>query len=401
MKIKSFLIIGLFLALPALLLAQDAPKTDAQELGFISYTEREVYFKNHSISAGDEVSTGNGRAEINLNGDYIRINHYTNVSFAALEETILLNIRYGEVYIDAKGIIEVQTPTESFSVEGLYRIEVDRYKTKKFHNPMLEDEFDKWNDRREKELAGYETQRRSAYWEPNFYSNWAWYPYWSWSWADFYLGLYPVWYYYSYYPYMWQSYWYWTSWYLGWHPYWYWTRSYYYGYYPYYNYYYPYYPRYPYYSRGRTIIRKSELQRPDRTSAPTQFRRSEISNSEIRSRESVNTSKIASRELRQGISARNIQKIYPSRISTHSLNTIVRRNQSSRYSSSSIKSYSSFRSSRSSSRVFSRSFSGPRYYSRPSISRFSSFSRSFSGPSSRSFSSFRSPSIRSGAIRRK
>jgi hypothetical protein len=385
MNFKNFLIVGLFLAVAAMLLAQDAPKTDTQELGFINYTEGEVFFKNSSISAGDEVYTQKGRAEVNLNGDYVRINEHSNVGFSILEESILLDIRYGEVYIDAENAIEVQTPTERFSLQGLYRIEVDRYKTRKFHNPMLEDEFDKWNYRREKELAGYETPRRSIYREPNFYSDWAWYPYWSWPWIDWNLGWYPVSYYYGYYPYLWQSYWYWTSWNLGWHPYWYWTRGYYYSYYPYYSYYYPYYYGYyyggPNYYRGQTIVRKNELQRPERTTAPTLIRRSGISNTQLRSNRSIYPSRISSQGLSRGISVRNFEKIYPSRITTRS-----------------IKSNSSYRSS---PRVSLRSFSEPRYYSRPSISRFSSFPRSFSGPSSRSFSSFRSPSIRSGTIRRR
>lgn len=423
-KVLVALFIGLFFTIPAMLLAQNDSGSAR-----ISYIEGSVGLNlkqaeiNMLISERDELSTQKGRVEVYLDGTCLRLNHYTKVVFANLQEPMLVDIQYGEVYIEAKTTIEVKTPHEVFPVEGVYRIEVDRYKTKKFHNLMLEDDFDKWTYRRQKELSrpvaadyreNYRAYYDQYYFSPHWYPYWGginwyvgWYSHWYWSWANWYLDWYP--------------YWHWGGWYgwYSWYPMWY-----YYSYYPYY-YYYPhryYYGYYPdrYYrddSRVLTTVRKSQLQRRVPQSAKVgakQLRKSTVTGQFSKTSPSVK-------------SLRSPGKIYPSRIrdsrdsnlrsptrqsSSNYIRPYSNRSKSptlsrsttprSKSSSSYIKPYSSYSPS---SRVLSRSPS--RSYSAPSFSRtitsrsFSapSFSRSFSAPS-RSFGSTSSHGP-SGPIRKK
>ena len=388
------------------------------------------------ISSGDELSTQNGRVEIYLNGSYLWLNTHSKVVFASLqEESILLDLRYGEVYVRTENEIGIQTPHDSFTVNGQYRIEVDRFETKKYPNLRLVDDFDKWTDQREKKLfsADYEGNDERSYYD---YEGEAWYP-WSWNmaWHPYWYGVWaPVWYYHNYYPYAYHSYWHWGSWYwhLGWHPFWSWTwypwyysRWSYYSYYPYYSSYYNYPFRYDPYISGRafTKIRKDQLQRrpvqnigakqlreTTRTTATFKQRSSQIARPSVKSIGSRTIRKYPSRikspgNLRSSYSSasrvRGSQRSYSGTQSR----SIYQRSYSSGSSSRYIGSRSSYRSrslnlSRSASRYSRSSYSrtiAPRSYSRYSFSR--SLSRPSFGSSFRSSGSFRS-SRSTGKVRK-
>lgn len=372
---RFFVVFGLFLIAP-MLFAQNEP------LAKISYLEGVVTLNlnpaqiDMAISEGDELSTQKGRVEVFLQNGYLWLNRHTQVVFASEG----LGVRYGEIYVETEVPIEVKTPHERFSVEGSNRIEVDRFKTRKFQNPMLEDDFDKWVDRREKELAQIAEEEQLRYPEYREYRDY------SWTW-------YPFGYYWTWYPYYWYS-WYWTGWYgFGW-------------YYPYYGYYYPYRDYYwddqPRYGSALTTIRKSQLQKR------TQERRApEVSRKQLqKSTDRVTTE--SSRLTKKSVS-RSSMKTYPSRISNSGLRSATRQSLS-KSSSNDIRSYrsrsstlsrSSSRRSRSPtlSRSPSRSYSSRSIISSRSSSR-SSFSRSSASRSSSSSSRGSSGSSR-GSIRRK
>jgi hypothetical protein len=302
---KRFFLVGLFLLIPMTVFAQ---------IGEITYLEGRVDLNSNPAEAGqplykgDELSTQKGRVEVCLDGNYLRLNQYSKVVF-----TDLVDILFGEVYVEAETPMKIKTPQEVLSLEGEWRIEVDRYKTRKFQNPMLVDDFDKWNYRRQKELAQIAKEERRY---PDYRDYWYWYWYYYWYWPPLY---WHIWY-----PYYYCVFWYWTGW-----------------YYPYYGYY-----SYSYrYDRVLTTIRKDQIQKR----AP-----------------SVRT--IPPRE--SGVSSvKSAGKVYPS---SHFSRPTV-----SRLSSASSKSLSrspSFRSS--SSPLFkSPSFSGPHSFSAPSFSRSSGLSR--------------------------
>jgi len=404
-------------------------KRTASMTARISYIEGDAKLNarsaaiNARILEGDELYTQEGRVEVYLNGDSLRLNHHTKVVFAALEEeSILIDVRYGEVYIQSERTIDFQTPHENFSLQGVYRIEVDRYDTKKFHNPMYEDDFDKWSYWRETEAEReryfaeeeYEEEEEPyssrAYpyvggigWDP-WYPHWGWYPYWYWS--DWYYG--------------WHSYWYWSSWYYGWHPYMYWTNWYRYSYYPYYSNYYNRYGSYYYSGRTRYIVHKDQLKRKTPQNQGVKQIRSttgtattttkgkqptRVSKSKgIKSTPSRGTvrrtvpSRSGTIKNKKFSSSRlgSIGKTYPSRIQTQ-IKTSIKKNRYSKYSRY-INLRSSYRSPRISSKSYiSRSYTRPstsRSYSRPSISR------SYSGSSARS-SSGSSRSVSSGKVRKR
>jgi hypothetical protein len=415
------LLIGLpLIAFP--LLAQDDAYSNyekssaASVTAWISYIEGDAKLNttvaetNARIIEGDELYTQEGRVEVYLGGNFLRLNHHTKVVFAALgEESILVDVRYGEVYIQSERTIDFQTPHENFSTQGVYRIEVDRYDTKKFHNPMYDDNFDKWSYWREQEAERerylaeeYEEEepyrrRTSVYvvggaWDPWFH-HWGWYPYWYWTdWG-----------------YGWHSYWYWSSWYYGWNPYFYWTNWYRYSYYPYYNNYYYGYGDYYYRGYRRYVVHKDQLKSKTprnlganriRTTTGTATKTTKgkqparVSKSKgIKSTPSrgtirrtvparsatVKKNKISSSRLG---SIGNIY-IYPSRIQTGA-KTSIKKSSYSKYGKS-LKSSSRYRSPKISTRSYTS-----RSSSRPSISRSSSRSsgRSISS-SSRSGSSGR------------
>ena len=436
------LLIGLSLISIPLLAQDDAysnyeRRSVTSRIARISYIEGDAKLNtqfvqiNTRILEGDELYTQEGRVEVYLNGDFLRLNHHTKVVFAGLgEESTLVDVRYGEVYIQSERTIDIQTPHENFSLQGVYRIEVDRYDTKKLRNPMYDDDFDKWSYWRERE-AGREiyyaeeyeeeeepySRRANTYvggigWDP-------WYPYSYWN--DLYYG--------------WHSYWRWTSWYYGWHPYWSWTNWYWNSYYPYYsNYYYRsnyyYGSSYGYYRPNqRYIVRKDQLKRRTpvnqgvkrigsktgtATTATKGKQLTRISKSKgIKSTPSGGTARrtvpTKSRTIKKKkiSSSRlgSIGRIYPSRIQTR-IKTSIKKNKSSTYSRS-LNTGSSYRSPKISSRTYTRrSYSKPstsRSYLKPSTSRSysrPSTSRSYSGSSARS-SSGSSRSGSSGKVRKK
>lgn len=349
---KSVLFIGLFLILSVALLAQ----VD------ISYTKGEVFFQNN------ELYTEEGKAETYLNGNYFRLNHHTKIVFNPEE----VEIRYGEVYIQAENMVKIKTPHETFSLEGLYRIEVDRYKTKKFHNPMYEDDFDKWNYRREKEIdhQTHFSEQTNANADYGYYGNYygGWYNGW------------PYYYYPYYYPYYWSwcypfSYLYW-----GLNPYRGWYNDYYGGYYS--GYYSGYYNGYGYssynYDRGRTVINKNQLKR--RNPARTAF---------------------STRNLQSSAKTATIGKTYASRTNIKKIAKIPGRRQSPWGNLDDFKKGSSkVRSSRNSPRIYSSSSRSKRIASRSSSK---APSRAFSKTPSRSTSPSRSSrsSHSSGKTRKK
>ncbi len=431
------LLIGLSLtAIPVL--AQDYAdssydqKRAISELAWISYMEGDAKLNarmariNARVLEGDELYTQEGRVEVYLNGDFLRLNHHTKVVFATLqEESILVDVRYGEVYTQSEKTIDFQTPHENFSLNGVYRIEVDRYDTKKFGNPMFEDDFDKWSYRREQVAERqiyyaeeYEEEEEPDTWRSYPYAGWTgwypWYPSWGWNpygyWGDWYYG--------------WHSYWYWSSSYWGWHPYMSWMNWYRYSYYPYYSSY--------YYSRNydrnlRYIVRKDQLKRRTiqnqgvrgirrtagtATTTSTGSRRGRISKTKVtRSTPSRGTTRrsppsrtgtIKKKKISSSQSG-SIGRTYPSRIQTP-VKTSRKKTRATKYSRY-YKTGSSYRSPRISSKSYTS-----RTYSRPSVSRSRSGSsvrsssgssvRSSSGSSSRS-SSGSSRSASSGKVKKK
>ena len=243
MKSKKFLsvLIGLVL-ISSIMWAQEEPINIEQEeiiaeparisyaegIAFLNFEGAEI---NMLVLAADELKTEEGRIEVCLNGNYFRLDEYTEVTFAALQEDFMsIRIKSGNVYIRVKDEIEVQAPDkETTLTAGLYRIEVGDKKTNIYSNPMIQDNFDRFNDVREKEvsysvekhylpeeLSEYEYQLYGygnwrylapynyvwfpnvAYgWQPYYYGRWVWYPFYGrtwisydgpWSWLAFHYG---------------------------------------------------------------------------------------------------------------------------------------------------------------------------------------------------------------------
>ncbi|UCC38337.1 MAG: hypothetical protein JSV96_10875 [Candidatus Aminicenantes bacterium] len=438
------LLIGLSLTAIPILSQEDInstyeKKSTVSRLDWISYIEGDVRLNNRSariegrVIEGDELYTQEGRVEVCLDGDYLRLNHHTKIVFATLQDdSILLDVRYGEVYVQSERTIGFLTPHENFAIQGIYRIEVDRYSTQKFHNPMYEDDFDKWSYWREKEAAQeryyaeeYEEEeepyRTIAYPYYGGISWWTWYPHWGWwpywYWSDWYWG--------------WHSFWYWSSWHYGWHPFWSWTNWYRYSYYPYYSNYY-------YRNNARLMVRKDQLKRrtPQNlgvrrirsatskvTTSSTGKQTGSISKSKgikstpsrttVRRTSPTRTGKVKKRKLSSS-QYRSTGKIYASRIQT-AVKRSIKKSRSSKYTT-----YGSIGSRYRSSRISSRSYVPRSYskiktygsYSRPSVSRSSSrssvsrsrssssVSRSSSRSSARS-SSGSSRSVSSGKVRKR
>jgi len=310
MKKSISFLIGLFLIVPFLLadggklVAENSLTETKAEPAWLSYLEGEVYLNfeeaeiNLIIRTADGLKTANGRVEVSFRGNYIRLDKYTEIIFAALEDNfILLRIMSGNVYLRVKNEISIQTPhkQDTFPV-GSYLIEVGTDKTNIYSNPKVPfNNFLSWNFRRNDELARRVTQRylpdsladyeyllyrygswryyspygyvwipRVNYgWRPYFYGRWIWYSVFGWTWI-------------SYEPFGWCVYhygrwqrhpswgWYWiptrewgpawvywhryTS-YCGWAPLWY-DRIYYQSYRSYYDY---------TYGRAWTVVHKSQL----------------------------------------------------------------------------------------------------------------------------------------------
>lgn len=286
-----YITLGLFLAaLP--LIAHDSISAKITHIEGVAKINSNLAKINDAIFEGDKLSTEKGRAEVEIDGNYIRLNNFSQIIFASLEdESITLEISFGEVYVQTEKKINIQTPQEAFSVEGIYRIEVDRYGTKKFPNPDVVDDFDRWEKRREGEIArGSKTyyERRPFYvyypvvpiWPSTFFLGWSigwfpdfyWWPYYHWYWyPDYhwypgvYWGFYQYWGWYGFYwgwfprPWLWWSYprWFYFSYF-----------RYRYGYFPYYRYHYwrpYYYADWSYSYRPKpflSTIHKAQLQRP-------------------------------------------------------------------------------------------------------------------------------------------
>ncbi len=210
---------------------------------FIIYAEGEVFFQNFTkaevnmeVLPGDELITKKGRAEIYLeNGSFLRMDRNTRVVFVALgENMVLLGMWEGSIYIQTgNSTIEVQTPYQNYMLKnGLYRIDVEKNRTKVYQNPRVADSFDSWSYDRENELnRPLNTEISYPY---GLYS------YHSWRWHLFLL--------------------YWNPYFL-WNPFW----------SPIWNSYHDYFSH-PYYSQPRTTVRtvrKNQLQAPSQIKSPT------------------------------------------------------------------------------------------------------------------------------------
>jgi len=206
-----------------LLLSQETSK----QVAYISDVKEEVLFQgfeqaeiNTPVLQGDDLNTKKGRAEVCLgNGNFLRLDHDTRVVFPVLEqESILLHIWNGRVYLRINtGTIEIRTEHKRSSLStGLHLIEV-RKRTKIYSGLiMLENDFDRFNDRRERiinlssqkrylpeELTDYEYTLHNygkwhydalygyvwvphvrSNWRPYFYGRWAYYPHYGWTWVS-------------------------------------------------------------------------------------------------------------------------------------------------------------------------------------------------------------------------
>ena len=217
------LLIGLFLITP-FLLSQETSKP----IAYISDVEGDVLFQgfeqaelNIPVFQGDDLNAKKGRAEIYLgNGNFLRLDRNTRVVFAVLEqESVLLHVWKGNIYLRINtGTIEIQTDHKYFSLSnGSHLIRVGK-KTKIYSGIiMIQDDFDRFNDRRERiidlssqkrylpeELADYEYTLHNhgrwyydalygniwvpyvgSSWRPYFHGRWAYYPYYGWTWISY------------------------------------------------------------------------------------------------------------------------------------------------------------------------------------------------------------------------
>lgn len=463
--IKKFfvLLIGFFLIsffLPAQGVLEDTQEVKISENilepAHITYIEGMVKLNtenaevNLPIISSDELKTEDGRVEVCLNGNYFRLDKNTHVVFIDFQEdSIMLAVKQGNIYIRAENKIIVQTPHKEFSLStGLHLIEVTATIAKCLSNPPVKDDFDRFNEQCEQEFAPPETEQlpeelgeyeselsRNGEWREHERYGHVWIPHVSYGWRPYYYGRWnyvPIlgWFWVSYEPFGWCTYHYgrwhwdpmWSSWYwipvIGWGPAWVNWYGYgnYWGWCPmwYDNYYYNRWGRNYYgysYGRGWSFVRKDQLQNRN------------IHSSILSRQEVVNN-------ISQNISSNQLSRSTPTRISqknqvahiTNNRFSPVRSNQQAQIQSrqprqirlqaqsreypSRIRSASAPRSYSSLSRFYSapRSYSTLRSYSRsssPSFSR-SSSPRSFSPYRSSSPSISRSSSPRSsGSPRRK
>lgn len=191
--------IGLFLIVP-FILAQgtqneaipesriNSENFVSESIAYLNYVEGDVFFQgqNHeAIMQGEGLRSERGKAEVYLgSGNWLRLNQYTRVVFTGLRAGFIqIYVEYGQIYIRAENTIEIQTPHKNFSLYGLYRIEVSGNKTKKFHNPMYEDSFDKWNYWREKEANHPNEYLPENYTSSLYnYGSWRWNSAYGWAW---------------------------------------------------------------------------------------------------------------------------------------------------------------------------------------------------------------------------
>lgn len=206
------LLIGLFLTM-SVVSAQEIwkkIKTVEKSIVHLNYGEGDVFFQgqNHeAISERDGLRTEKGRAEVYLGGrNWLRLNQYTRVVFTGLQAGFIqIYVDYGDIYIQAENTIEIQTPHENFSLRDLYRIEVSGDKTRKIR-PMYEDDFDKWQHWREKEVNRQVNRPGDLSKFTIFlgsYGRWYYNPLWGWTWRPWRWNL------------IYSSPWYWTSYYYG------------------------------------------------------------------------------------------------------------------------------------------------------------------------------------------
>jgi len=228
-KILSILL-GLFLFVSFNVAQDDTAKTFNEPLAYISYLEGagakilsqdslEEAEINMLIFQGDELRSKHSRIEIYLtNRGYIRLDQNTILDFTILnEDSIMLHIWRGNVYVRVKHEAAVQTPhKQDILTGGSYLIEVKR-KTKIYSNPRVPfDDFLSWNFRRNDELnrrtKRYLPEKLSYYestlyrygtwryyapygniwiprvgfgWRPYFYGRWVWYPIIGWTWISY------------------------------------------------------------------------------------------------------------------------------------------------------------------------------------------------------------------------
>jgi len=235
----------------------------ATEPAWISFLEGTVNLNferaeiNMIVMSADELKTQQGRVEVYFRRNYFRLDRYTEVIFVNLEENlVLLRIKSGNVYIRTKDIVTIQTPHRQTNLSaGLYRIDVKKNKTNIYFNPkVIDDNFDRFNSRRESEINRY-SQPETRYISYNSFSLYL-YEYYSWRWRAFYRNIYWLSIYYGSWNPFWSPFWslIWYS-YHNYYSFFYWRHR------PYYfssfrNYYSPY-----YLNRVKTVIRKSQLQR--------------------------------------------------------------------------------------------------------------------------------------------
>lgn len=461
-KKMFFLLIGFFLIfsfLPAQGVQEDTQEVEISENipepAHITYIEGMVKLNtenaevNLPVVSSDELKTEDGRVEICLNGNYFRLDKNTHVVFIGFqEESVTLTVKQGNIYARTEIKVTVQTPHKEFTFSaGLHLIRVTATTAECLSNPLIKDDFDYFNEQRERELdpintaqtnlpeelGEYESElshngewrhheRYGNVWVPNVDYGWRPYYYGRWSYVPI-LG----WFWVSFEPFGWCTYhygrwhwdpfwgsWYWiptTIWgpawvnwygygnYWGWCPTWY-DRW-------YFDRYYDSYYRYGY-GRAWTFIRKDQLR--NRNIHTVAARRSELqSMSQINStqllRKSVsptlNQISPNSRQISRGaISSRNIggsiqnrqtQSQIRSRITPKSTSTTRIQNYPSRITSRNLKSFTPNErrispTLRNFSRLDSlrRSFSPTQRFLAPQTSRFSAVPRSFSP--SRSFS---------------
>jgi len=281
--------------------------SNMQESGNVYFQDLEVAEINMLVEEGDVLKTAENRVEISLGyGSYLRIDKNTSVTLILVQpESIMFGLSSGSVYVRVKDMgvtvkfINYQNLTLG---QGLYHIRTkgDELNIYKSHG-IIENEFDKWNNSREKELSKqveekylpkelanygpvlqqFGTWRYSPLygsvwvprvnqnWRPYYYGRWMWYSTWGWTWIShdgpwgwttFHYGrwhwdLFWGWYWIP------TSYWgpAWVNWYgagnyIGWCPMWY--DSWYYD-----NYYQPYYGHV--HKKAWTVIRKDQLQDPN------------------------------------------------------------------------------------------------------------------------------------------
>lgn len=256
--IKKFFVflIGLFLIAPFILTegihneskqSQQPQVTETENGCFITYIEGAAFFQNFTkaevdmeILPGDELITRRGRIETYLgNGNFLRMDRNTRVAFVKLgEKATSLGIWNGSVYLAINTVIEVQAPDQNFVLNpGLYRIDIEKDRTKVYQNPRVADNFDSWSYDRDNEI-NHPATTETGY----LHNSYGLSSYWSWRWYFLY-----------------------QSW--CWSPY----RYCFYLHYQYYNSYRQHYSQHrtPVRTPARTTVRKNQLQAPSQIKSPT------------------------------------------------------------------------------------------------------------------------------------